>query len=1014
MSLESKASLKADKSKTLHYSFHANKTNPAALIHSPADQLSFLQRTIGNHEVERLLKSGVIQAKLTSGKFGDAHEQEADRIAEQVASGARNDLPNACHCGGVHRAGGCQCQAERLQAEGIEGSTHLAHPAVPAIVHEVLRSSGRPLHQDTRSFMEERFRHDFSRVRIHTGEQAAESARAVNASAYTVGQHVVFAEDHYEPHSRRGSKLLAHELVHVIQQERGGASSSALLAGTLERSADAAAITFLTGRGLIHVEGASAPGLARQPLFPGTDPNAVREPRSLRESLDLNQVTDWQLKQEIELIKQWLQANPFKSESDELRNELERLQIEEQRRTQEAKIKTAERVPKAKVEPAPGVPTKKKTSPATEWVRMTQEELDGSSRGKVLLKQILQVNKLDLLKQWALELKDIPHHKSGNYLLLFFEQLRDLSPAAADGFIKILGTKGVMVDEIAMAWELHKLLVEEQTEPLKVHLQKYPAYSWKVALGQVAQPIVDVVNLIIHFVPVVGQALGGVEALLGREILTGRKLEGWERLLGILPYAGNILKAGRVGARAILIIARQTGLSANAALRLVTTAGALSSEADRLREIKKIVDTGGQLSAEHQRILKATYGALKPLEKELGMVGTAAEREAASAAKVTQGQKAAEVSKTAPGPATAETAAGKVHGATATAGKGAQGIEEEVIKTGKLAEYSFAHRGHTLRILKDGRIVRCSKLCKITSLEEEFADLIGRYSQFKPEITRLRKLERAMGAPWVAQETEKLAVRMKHIQEAEGMSLAELKKQLKKPEFDIRTGTGKDLHFIYYQRKGGKLTFEQWESGEFGKARVSVTSHPTSEELGIQVVRHGRKESFSQTNRTLAEQLKRGFLTEEAGTDTLSLEELRGKRVLDLAAGTQGKTVQDLRELNIDAHGMDIALSKDVKQPYLRRADVAAKVPFQGQFDVAFEFYGGLCYGLGKQTGQAFRNVVSRLRPGGILYLAPLTKNAQTELLPFVEEIVKQGGKWTRSSFFTDEAWRVVMPLAPR
>ena len=71
-----------------------------------------------------------------------------------------------------------------------------------------------------------------------------------------------------------------------------------------------------------------------------------------------------------------------------------------------------------------------------------RKKLDGSSRGKVLLKQILQVAKLDLLKQSALELKDIPHRKSGNYLLLFFEQLRDVSPAAVDGFIKMLGNEG--------------------------------------------------------------------------------------------------------------------------------------------------------------------------------------------------------------------------------------------------------------------------------------------------------------------------------------------------------------------------------------------------------------------------------------------------------------------------------------------------------------------------------------------------------------------------------------------
>jgi hypothetical protein len=62
-------------------------------------------------------------------------------------------------------------------------------------------------------------------------------------------------------------------------------------------------------------------------------------------------------------------------------------------------------------------------------------------------------------------------------------------------------------------------------------------------------------------------------------------------------------------------------------------------------------------------------------------------------------------------------------------------------------------------------------------------------------------------------------------------------------------------------------------------------------------VRHGRKETFSQTNRTLIQQLERGFLTEKAGTNVLSLEELRGKKVLDLAAGNAAAGNDDARAL---------------------------------------------------------------------------------------------------------------------
>jgi hypothetical protein len=89
---------------------------------------------------------------------------------------------------------------------------------VPPIVHEVLRSPGQPLDPATRAYMEPRFGYDFSRVRVHTDAKAAESARAVNARAYTVGNDIIFREHQYAPAADRGQKLLAHELAHVIQQ----------------------------------------------------------------------------------------------------------------------------------------------------------------------------------------------------------------------------------------------------------------------------------------------------------------------------------------------------------------------------------------------------------------------------------------------------------------------------------------------------------------------------------------------------------------------------------------------------------------------------------------------------------------------------------------------------------------------------------------------------------------------------------------------------------------------------
>ena len=103
--------------------------------------------------------------------------------------------------------------------------------------------------------------------------------------------------------------------------------------------------------------------------------------------------------------------------------------------------------------------------------------------------------------------------------------------------------------------------------------------------------------------------------------------------------------------------------------------------------------------------------------------------------------------------------------------------------------------------------------------------------------------------------------------------------------------------------------------------------------------------------------------------------------------------MRELRELNIDVEGVDIALEESAKQTgYLHRGDIATNIPAKGKFDIAYELYGGLAYGLGKETGTAFQNAISRIRPGGTLYLAPLSENARKMLQPFVDELVNRGG----------------------
>jgi hypothetical protein len=136
----------------------------------------------------------------------------------------------------------------------------------PPIVHEVLGSPGRPLAQGTREFMESRFGHDFSAVRLHTDLHAAESAGAVNALAYTVGQDVVFGAGQYQPETTAGKRLLAHELTHTIQQAAGLQTKLEISApgDRHEQEAEHMAALTIGTREPLPVYSATGTGVARQ------------------------------------------------------------------------------------------------------------------------------------------------------------------------------------------------------------------------------------------------------------------------------------------------------------------------------------------------------------------------------------------------------------------------------------------------------------------------------------------------------------------------------------------------------------------------------------------------------------------------------------------------------------------------------------------------------------------------------------------------------------------------------
>ncbi|HRI15067.1 MAG TPA: DUF4157 domain-containing protein [Verrucomicrobiota bacterium] len=152
-------------------------------------------------ECSKQQRSG-LQAKLKVNEPGDIYEQEADRIADQVMAAPAHTAVSSA--------------PPRIQRVSAPSTGKLEAASVSVDV--ALASPGRPLDAALRQYMEQRFGHEFSRVRVHHDAAAADSASEVDAHAYTVGHDIVFGAQQFSPDTRRGRQLLAHELAHVVQQ----------------------------------------------------------------------------------------------------------------------------------------------------------------------------------------------------------------------------------------------------------------------------------------------------------------------------------------------------------------------------------------------------------------------------------------------------------------------------------------------------------------------------------------------------------------------------------------------------------------------------------------------------------------------------------------------------------------------------------------------------------------------------------------------------------------------------
>jgi len=212
---------------------------------------------------------------------------ECDGILQRKYQRKKNAISSHGNSGGAESA--------ITNEQGVQSSEE---SIIPRSVYETLNSRGQNLPGNAKRFMEPRFQRSFDDIRIHTDASAADSAKEVNALAYTAGNHIVFGSSNYSLNSNAGQHLLAHELVHTIQQRNTYDFDNELRLGSpntrFESQANIVAGNVLKGRTLSVSEGVSEPMIQRQDQFVDIElePVSPEEATALRQrGIDLPEVS---------------------------------------------------------------------------------------------------------------------------------------------------------------------------------------------------------------------------------------------------------------------------------------------------------------------------------------------------------------------------------------------------------------------------------------------------------------------------------------------------------------------------------------------------------------------------------------------------------------------------------------------------------------------------------------------------------------------------------------------------
>ena len=217
-----------------------------------------------------------VQPKLTINTPGDMYEQEADSVADKVMRMTEHDRVQTKFFKPAtvvqRKCTHCKEEEKKVQRKEADGETMTPTSTLENYLGN-LSGAGHHLSGDTRNFYEPRFGYDFSNVKVHTDTAAAKSAQSINALAYTSGNNIVFNSQQYSPGTDSGKKLLAHELVHVMQQS--GSSPGRVQAKVVDDDAhlpcrktpgrDAATVTTLENTAAAMADTAVA-ALRQRPL----------------------------------------------------------------------------------------------------------------------------------------------------------------------------------------------------------------------------------------------------------------------------------------------------------------------------------------------------------------------------------------------------------------------------------------------------------------------------------------------------------------------------------------------------------------------------------------------------------------------------------------------------------------------------------------------------------------------------------------------------------------------------